>query len=129
MKRLPALSNATAWGLLRLVLVAWPPSPLKPELPLPATVAMVPPDAAASEQAGRRQVKVRMISTRLAVFDGVFVAWGRIRFQLVPKDWSARVTTIQLSLFRQRVGFRRRRGRCLAQFRHLLFPSLGLFRF
>ena len=39
---LPLLSTATPEGLLIWALVAGPPSPLKPAVPLPATVAMFP---------------------------------------------------------------------------------------
>src|SRR5437773_11090275 len=42
MYRLPLASSATAAGLLRLALVAAPPSPAKLGLPLPATVVMIP---------------------------------------------------------------------------------------
>src|SRR5438309_5839044 len=46
MYRLPLASSATAVGLLRLALVAAPPSPAKVGLPLPATVVMIPVAAA-----------------------------------------------------------------------------------
>ncbi len=42
--RLPAASTATPPGSLRVALVAGPPSPENPTLPLPATVVMIPPD-------------------------------------------------------------------------------------
>src|SRR5215470_9971610 len=39
---LPAVSTATADGVLSRALIAGPPSPAKPEPPLPTTVEMVP---------------------------------------------------------------------------------------
>src|SRR5712664_1993217 len=42
MKRLPAPSTTTLVGMLRLADVAGPPSPLKPSVPFPATVLMIP---------------------------------------------------------------------------------------
>src|SRR5437773_5198003 len=45
MYRLPAASTATPVGPARLAFVAGPPSPPKPEVPVPATVVMKP-DAA-----------------------------------------------------------------------------------
>src|ERR1039457_3865884 len=42
MKRLPALSTATSLGWFSSAAVAGPPSPLKPAVPLPATVLIVP---------------------------------------------------------------------------------------
>src|ERR1700757_221154 len=42
MYRLPALSTATPTGLLRLALVAGPPSPENPCVPLPATTVRIP---------------------------------------------------------------------------------------
>ena len=46
MKRLPEPSTATPVGVLKLALVAGPPSPLKPLTPFPATVVMTPVSAA-----------------------------------------------------------------------------------
>ena len=42
MYRLPAASSATSWGLLSCAAVAAPPSPLKPAVPVPATVEITP---------------------------------------------------------------------------------------
>lgn len=46
MNKLPPLSTATPSGLSRLALVAGPPSPLKPRVPVPANVAIMPVFAA-----------------------------------------------------------------------------------
>src|ERR1035437_9546732 len=42
MYRLPAESTATPWGLSNWALVAGPLSPLKPDVPFPATVVITP---------------------------------------------------------------------------------------
>jgi hypothetical protein len=44
MKRLPSRSTLTPVGKSNDALVARPPSPAKPTLPLPATVVIIPPD-------------------------------------------------------------------------------------
>ena len=45
MKRFPALSTATPPGAAKLASVAGPPSPLKPDVPFPATVVMTPEES------------------------------------------------------------------------------------
>ena len=42
MNRFPAASNASRTGAFSRAEVAWPPSPVLPEVPVPAMVVMVP---------------------------------------------------------------------------------------
>ena len=58
----PSGATATSEGALRAAAVAWPPSPLKPAAPVPATVVMLPVRSVPSTPGVTRRIRLLLRS-------------------------------------------------------------------